>query len=287
MVPVDVFSAPCKARPLLEWGQRDAYRRLPRWPWQAPGRVGGLISSRNAWLLEPSIGHHSEFSLCDGSSFPPATSPVVWLQRWDITLSDTLSNLVTSRCGCPISIFPIILPRAMSSRWCLVAIGYFILSINLGVHDGRIHFRRRPQERSHQDCIVERHTARTPGFMVWGGISYESRTPLIFIQGTMTAQIYIADVLQIGPPIPGSRSQIMIPKSRDSARKIPGLLLQPVVLPFLEQTDNAIFQQDNARPHTANISRAFLKNVDILPWPSCSPDLSPIEHVWDMMGREI
>ncbi|UYV64415.1 ATP6V0B [Cordylochernes scorpioides] len=27
------------------------------------------------------------------------------------------------------------------------------------------------------------------------------------------------------PPIPGSRSQIMIPKSRDSARKIPGLLL--------------------------------------------------------------
>ncbi|UYV69847.1 hypothetical protein LAZ67_7000963, partial [Cordylochernes scorpioides] len=128
---------------------------------------------------------------------------------------------------------------------------------SLGVHDGRIHVRRRPQERSHQDCIVERHTVRAPGFMVWGGISYGSRTPLVFIQGTMTTQLYIADVLQ------------------------------PVVLPFLEQADNAIFQQYNARPHTANISRAFLKNVDILPWPSCYPDLSPIEHVWDMMGREI
>ncbi|UYV85192.1 hypothetical protein LAZ67_X004903, partial [Cordylochernes scorpioides] len=61
-------------------------------------------------------------------------------------------------------------------------------------------------------------------------------------------------------------------------------VLQPFVLPFLEQTNNAIFQQDNSRPHTANIPRAFFQNVYILFWPTCFPDIFPIEHVWDMMG---
>jgi hypothetical protein len=27
------------------------------------------------------------------------------------------------------------------------------------------------------------------------------------------------------------------------------------------------------------------QNVDLLPWPAVSPDLSPIEHVWDEMER--
>ncbi|UYV84087.1 hypothetical protein LAZ67_X001133 [Cordylochernes scorpioides] len=57
----------------------------------------------------------------------------------------------------------------------------------------------------------------------------------------------------------------------------------PVVLPFLEQNNNCIFQQDNARPHTTNISRVFFQNANILPWTSCFPDISPIEDVWDIM----
>jgi len=28
-------------------------------------------------------------------------------------------------------------------------------------------------------------------------------------------------------------------------------------------------------------------DVTFLPWPPRSPDLSPIEHVWDMMGRRL
>ncbi|UYV74897.1 Transposase, partial [Cordylochernes scorpioides] len=50
---------------------------------------------------------------------------------------------------------------------------------------------------------------------------------------------------------------------------------------------NALYQQDNARPHTARISQQALQDVQMLPWPPYSPELSPIEHVWDIIGRRL
>ncbi|GFU71822.1 transposable element Tcb2 transposase [Trichonephila clavipes] len=44
------------------------------------------------------------------------------------------------------------------------------------------------------------------------------------------------------------------------------------------------FQPDNARPHTARVSQDCLRTVTSLPWPARSPDLSPIEHIWDPLG---
>ncbi|UYV62057.1 hypothetical protein LAZ67_1007668 [Cordylochernes scorpioides] len=77
------------------------------------------------------------------------------------------------------------------------------------------------------------------------------------IMGTMTAQRYVDDVLR------------------------------PVTLPYLQGVPNALYQQDNARPHTARISQQALQDIQMLPWPPYSPDLSPIEHVWDIIGRRL
>ncbi|UYV85075.1 Transposase [Cordylochernes scorpioides] len=121
----------------------------------------------------------------------------------------------------------------------------------------RVRVWRRRGERSNPAAIVERPTVRQRGIMVWGAIAYDSRSPLLRIQGTMTAQRYVDDVLR------------------------------PVTLPYLQGVPNTLYQQDNARPHTARISQQALQDVQMLPWPPYSPDLSPIEHVWDIIGRRL
>ncbi|UYV62692.1 hypothetical protein LAZ67_2001586 [Cordylochernes scorpioides] len=121
----------------------------------------------------------------------------------------------------------------------------------------RVRVWRRRGERSNPAAIVERPTVLQRGIMVWGAIAYDSRSPLLRIQGTMTAQRYVDDVLR------------------------------PVTLPYLQRVPNALYQQDNARPHTARISQQALQDAQMLPWPPYSPDLSPIEHVWDIIGRRL
>ncbi|GFX33956.1 transposable element Tcb1 transposase [Trichonephila clavipes] len=81
-------------------------------------------------------------------------------------------------------------------------------------------------------------------------------TPVL-IRGTMTAQQYIYDILQ------------------------------PRVLPLMQWLPRGTFQQDNTRPHTARVSQFCLRTVTILPWPARSPDLSPIEHIWDHLETNL
>ncbi|GFT47145.1 transposable element Tcb1 transposase [Trichonephila clavipes] len=126
-------------------------------------------------------------------------------------------------------------------------------------HDGRIRVWRHRGERMLNNCVMQHRTGPAPGIMVWGGIGYHSRTPLVRIAGTLNSQRYISEVLE------------------------------PVVLPYSQGLVTAIFQQDNARPHVARIVQRFFVNhqIELLPGLTHSPDLSPIENMWSMVAQRL
>ncbi|GFU94748.1 transposable element Tcb1 transposase [Trichonephila clavipes] len=103
-------------------------------------------------------------------------------------------------------------------------------------HDGRIPVWTHRGERMLNSCVMQRHTGPAPGIMVWGGIRYHSRTPLVRIAGTLNCQHYTSEVLE------------------------------PVVL-YLHGLATAIIQQDNARPHVTQIvQRDFVNHqIELLP----------------------
>ncbi|GFY29879.1 transposable element Tcb1 transposase [Trichonephila clavipes] len=74
-------------------------------------------------------------------------------------------------------------------------------------------------------CVMHRQTGPAPGIMVWGGIEYHSRTPLVRVAAALNSQRYISEVLE------------------------------PVVLPYLQGLATAIVQQNNARPHVHGLSK--------------------------------
>ncbi|KAL0158892.1 hypothetical protein M9458_046968, partial [Cirrhinus mrigala] len=64
----------------------------------------------------------------------------------------------------------------------------------------------------------------------------------------------------------------------------------PLVRPYAGAVGPGfLLMQDNARPHVTGVCQQFLQDegIDAMDWPARSPDLNPIEHIWDIMSRSI
>ncbi|GFV60542.1 transposable element Tc1 transposase [Trichonephila clavipes] len=109
------------------------------------------------------------------------------------------------------------------SSFCLVAT------------DGRLLVRRRGGVHLQPNCVRPGHTEPTPGVMVWGAISYDSRSTPVVIPNTLPLNLHVR------------------------------LIIQPIALPFIKSIQVEVFQQENTRSYSTLLTQRFLQCIEMLP----------------------
>ena len=132
---------------------------------------------------------------------------------------------------------------------------------NLFESDGKVVVWRSPKEEFGPECIIPTVKHGGGNVKCWACFSSSGVGRLIFIDGNMTGESY---------------REILENNLLKSVEK-------------LGMNDDWIFQHSNDLKHRAAIVANWLNRngVERLHWPSFSPDLDPIEHLWDEVKRQL
>lgn len=128
----------------------------------------------------------------------------------------------------------------------------------------KVYVRRRPSEAFLDMCLVPTVKHGGGSVMVWGCFAGSQVGDLIHVDGIMKKEHYHSILVHHAIP---SGEQLIGP--------------------------HFIFQQDNDPKHTSKLCTSYLKRKEqqqrltIMDWPPQSPDLSPIELLWDQLDRQI
>ncbi len=126
--------------------------------------------------------------------------------------------------------------------------------------DCRVRIWRKEHESMDPSCLVSTgQAAGGDGVMVWGIFSWHTLGPLVPTEQRLNATAYLSIVADHFHPF------------------------MTTVYP----SSDSYFQQYNASCHKAQIILEHDNEFTLLKWPPQSPDLNPIEHIWDVVELEI